>query len=83
MTYTADDFKPGSWERENAVKASAGACVNPDDVVTDWGDYDEDVTPNEAAKSWEHTDVDSPFDFTFDAVDNLNEAFYGSRKDNP
>jgi hypothetical protein len=77
MTYTADDFKPGSWERENAVNASAGACVNADDVVTDWGDFDEDVTPKEAAKSWEHTDVDSPIEITLDAADKLNNLFYG------
>jgi hypothetical protein len=81
MTYTADDFKPGSWERENAANASAGACVNIEDVVTDWGNFDEDVTEKEATLSWEHTDVDSPFELTFDAADKLNETFYGAKKD--
>lgn len=79
MTFTSDDFPPGSWERLNAANASAGACVNVDDVVTDWGEYDEDTTEKEAAKSWEHTDVDAPFgsNVTFPAADSLNDTFYG------
>lgn len=79
MTFTADDFKPGSRERLDAANASAGACVNVEDVITDWGDYDEDVTPTEAALSWEKTDVDSPLPtITFPAVEALNDTFYGS-----
>jgi hypothetical protein len=60
MTYSKDDFPPGSDERVEAVMASAGALCNAEDVVEDWGEYDEDYTPNQSALSWEDTDVDGP-----------------------
>jgi hypothetical protein len=76
MTYSKDDFAPGSDERVEAVMASAGALCNAHDVVEDWGDYDEDHTANDKARSWENTDVDAPVDITFTAADKFNDLFY-------
>jgi hypothetical protein len=64
MTYSAEQFPPGSEERIEAVEASAGALCNAEDVVTDWGEYDEDYTENQSALSWEDTDVDGPTDIS-------------------
>ena len=57
----ADDFEPGSDERIDAALKTAGTTAPVDTFIKDWGEYDEDHTPNERAKSWEYTDVDEPF----------------------
>jgi hypothetical protein len=59
MTYSADQFPPGSDERIEVAQHSAGACCEVEDVLEDWKDYDEDLTADEKAQSWEHTDVDA------------------------
>ncbi|KAM3102085.1 hypothetical protein ACKFKH_32340 [Phormidesmis sp. 146-20] len=62
----ADDFEPGSDERNDAAYATAGTTAPVDTFIEDWGEYDEDVSNNEKAISWEHTDVDEPY---FDQAD--------------
>ncbi len=68
-------------ERGNVIKVkpkmSAGAACNPQDVVTDWGNYDEDYTKDEQASSWENTDVDTPIEVEFVAV-NLFDRIFGN-----
>jgi hypothetical protein len=76
--FTADDVPPGSKERIEVAGYSAGAACNPQDVVTDWGNYDEDYTDDEQASSWEHTDVDTPIEVEFVAANWLDRIFGGS-----
>lgn len=78
MTYSASDFPPGSDERIAAAMASAGALCNPEDVVEDWGHYDEDYTANQQAQSWENTDVDTPIEIEFTAANQLEEEYNNS-----
>jgi hypothetical protein len=73
--FTADDLPPGSQERIDVARMSAGAACNPDDVVTDWGDYEEDHTADDLAVSWEHTDVDTPVEIDFVAVSLFDRIF--------
>jgi hypothetical protein len=74
--FTADDLPPGSSERVEVAGYSAGAACNPDDVVLDWGEYDEDTTADDAAKSFEYTDTESPHaDFSFPAAENLESLY--------
>lgn len=75
--FTADDLPPGSKERIEVAGHSAGAACNPKDVVTDWGNYDEDYTDDEQAESWENTDVDTPIEVEFVAV-NLFDRIFGN-----
>lgn len=58
MTYSAREFPPGTPERIEVAQHSAGAACNPQDVLEDWEEYDEDHTKDKQAKSWEFTDVD-------------------------
>jgi hypothetical protein len=76
--FTADDLPPGSKERSDVAKMSAGAACNPDDVVTDWGDYDEDYTDNEEVQSWEHSEIDTPIEVDFTAVSLFDRIFGNS-----
>jgi hypothetical protein len=79
MTYSADDFPPGSKERVEVAMHSAGAACNPEDVIEDWGHYDEDYTATEAAIAWENTDVDSTDRvYSLPAVDSLNDLYDNS-----
>jgi hypothetical protein len=76
--FTADDLPPGSKERSDVAKMSAGTACNPDDVVTDWGDYDEDYTDNEEVQSWEHSEIDTPIEVDFIAVSLFDRIFGNS-----
>jgi hypothetical protein len=76
--FTSDDLPPGSAERIEVARHSAGAACNPQDVVTDWGNYDEDYTDDEQASSWEHTDVDTPIEVEFVAVSLFDRIFGNS-----
>jgi hypothetical protein len=76
--FTSDDLPPGSNERIEVAGYSAGAACNADDVVTDWGDYDEDHTDDDRASSWEHTDVDTPVEIDFVAVSLFDRIFGNS-----
>lgn len=76
MTYSKDQFPPGSDERIEIAMHSAGALCNPEDVLEDWHYYDEDFTPDERAISWENTDVDSPHpDFSFPLAEKLEDLY--------
>jgi hypothetical protein len=76
MTYSADDFPPGSQDRIDVAMHSAGAACNPDDVITDWGHYDEDYTDDEQAKAWEETEMDEPYhDLSFPLADSLDDLY--------
>jgi hypothetical protein len=75
MTYSADQFPPGTPERIEVATHSAGAACNPEDVITDWGNFDEDYTDQEKAISWETTDVDTPIEIEFTAVNELNDLY--------
>lgn len=57
----ADDFPPGSDERIDAALATAGTTAPVDTHITDWGEYDQDYTPNQQAVSQEHTEIDEPY----------------------
>lgn len=78
MTYSADQFPPGSDERIEVAMHSAGAACNPEDVLEDWGHFDEDYTPAEQAKSWENTDVDTPIEIEFTAAKSLDDLYNNS-----
>jgi hypothetical protein len=55
------DFPGDSEERAKAADASIGALCNPEDIIADYGDFEGDHGKNDNAKSWEHTDVDTPY----------------------
>jgi hypothetical protein len=77
--FTSDDLRPGSPERVEVATYSAGAACNPDDVVTDWGNYDEDHTEADHANAWEHTDLDEPHaEFSFPVAEQLEDNYNNS-----
>jgi hypothetical protein len=78
MTYSSDQFPPGSDERIQAAQSSAGALCNAEDVLEDWGNYDEDYTANQQAQSWENTDVDTPVEIEFTAANQFEEDYNNS-----
>ena len=76
MTYSADQFPPGSDERIEVAMMSAGAACNPENVIEDWGNYDEDYTKAEQALSFENTEIDEPFaDISFPLADSLDDLY--------
>jgi hypothetical protein len=52
-------LEPDSESRQEMAALTAGTTAPVETFIPDWGHYDGDYSANQAAQSWEHTDVDA------------------------
>jgi hypothetical protein len=53
-------FPGDSEDRDSAIIATAGTLGNPEDFISDFGDFNSDHTENQHTLSQEHTDDSQP-----------------------